>query len=292
MNSRVDHRPARRRLLLCLPGLAAATGIRAAAPRRRVSLGGTVTEIVFALGAGDQLVGVDQSSFHPEAASRLPKVGYYRGFSVEGVAALRPDLVLASDQAGPPRALAQLRQLGNEVITVPSAPKVEALLAAIDVIAQALEQVARGRELAGEVSAGVALAGRRSAAAPVRVLLLSSHTGKLQAAGRETAADALLALAGAANVFSSQSGYKAISAEAVAAMQPDVIVTTTLSLRSIGSLAEFVAQPGIAVTPAARNRRVVVMDDLLLLGFGPRLPQALRELQDGLSAGPALPRHS
>ena len=118
------------------------------------------------------------------------------------------------------------------------------------------------------------------------MLLFSSHTGKLQAAGRDTAANAVLALAGASNVFAGQTGYKAISAEAIAALKPDAIVTTTMSVRASGNVAAFAAQPGIAVTPAARNGRVIVIDDLLLLGFGPRLPEALRQLEAGLRTTP------
>ena len=81
---------ATRRLLLRLPLLAAPVAYAAPAPRL-VTLGGTVTEIVYALGAGDQVVGIDDSSFYPPAARRLPRVGYYRGFAVEGVVALGPD---------------------------------------------------------------------------------------------------------------------------------------------------------------------------------------------------------
>ena len=279
------------RLLLRLPLLAAPVAYAAPA-RRLVTLGGTVTELVYALGAGDQVVGIDDSSFYPPAARRRPRVGYYRGFAVEGVVALGPDLVFASDQAGPPHALAQLRQLGKTVVIVPSSPTVEALTQAIDVVAQALHLAPRGRELAAEVREGVARARKRAASASAtRVLLLSSHTGRLQAAGRETTGNAMIELAGATNVFARQNGYSEISAEAVAALRPDAIVTTTMSLRAFADVAAFAAQPGISVTPAARNRRIVVIDDLLLLGFGPRVPEALRQLQDGLQSRPHALHH-
>lgn len=274
-----------RRQALSLALLLVAPRVQGQAPPRRiVCLGGTVTEIVFALGSGDRVVGVDDSSFYPPAAAKLARVGYYRSFAVEGVASLAPDLILASDHAGPPHALAQLRQLGFRIVTVPSAPVVDRLVDAVGVIAAELGTAAQGTALAGAIRDGVAQAVRRHAGtSQPRVLLLSSHTGRLQAAGRETAADAILTLAGAHNVFDGQNGYKAISAETVAALKPDAIVTTTMTLRALGSVAAFAAQPGIAVTPAARNGRVVVMDDLLLLGFGPRLPEALQRLQDGLA---------
>lgn len=267
-------------LLAAAPALAAD-----ALPRRVVCLGGTVTEIVYALGCGDRVVGVDDSSVFPPAATRLPRVGYYRSFAVEGVASLAPDLVIASTHAGPPHAFAQLRQLGVPVVSVPSDPLVDSLVKAVATVADTFGVAERGERLVADIHDGIALAERRRPSGPpARVLLLSSHTGRLQAAGRETAADAMLALAGARNVFDAQSGYKAISPETVAALKPDAIVTTRMTLRALGSLEAFAAQPGIAVTPAARSGRIVVMDDLLLLGFGPRLPDALHRLQDGLAS--------
>ncbi|WP_420995304.1 heme/hemin ABC transporter substrate-binding protein [Cupriavidus sp. 30B13] len=264
--------------LLCAAGIA-----QAAPPARVVGLGGAVTEIVYALDADKALVGADASSIYPAAAAKLPKVGYYRTVSVEGLASLKPDLVLASDQAGPPQALDQIRKLGVKVVMLPSAPTVEALDQRIQGVAAALEIPERGRALVSRLHAE--LRDIRPVSPPARVLIVSSHTGKMQAVGNDTAGHAMLRLAGATNVLADQSGFKPFSAEAAAALKPDVIVTTTMSVSASGGADAFLAQAGLNATPAARNRRLVVMDDLLLLGFGPRLPEALRLLQAGLTAG-------
>ncbi|ARN23884.1 hemin ABC transporter substrate-binding protein [Piscinibacter gummiphilus] len=270
-----------RRAVLAAALALSAVGAQAAPAKRIVSLGGVVTEIVFALGAGDRVVGVDDSSIYPAAAHKLPKVGYYRGFSIEGVASLNPDVVLASDQAGPPEALEQLRRLGKTVVMLPSVPTVDALAARIDGVASALGEKAAGDQLVARIREQVAAATKSPGGQ--NVLLVSSRAGKLEGAGRETAADAVLRLAGARNVLAGERGYKALSAEGAVSLKPEVIVTTTMSVGAAGGLDAFLAQPGIAVTPAAKARRVVVMDDLLLLGFGPRLPEALKVLQDGLA---------
>ena len=252
-----------------------------AAPARVVGLGGAITEIVYALDAGERLVGADASSVYPQATSKLPKVGYYRSFSIEGVASLKPDLILASDQSGPPQALEQLRKLGSQVVLLPAEPTLDALDQRIMGVAQALGIKERGTALVQRIHAE--LQALRSSATHPRVLLVSSHTGKLEGAGGDTAAAAMLQLIGAVNVLEHQRGYKPLSAEAAAALRPDAIVTSQMSVSASGSIAAFLAQPGLAVTPAAKSRRVIVMEDLLLLGFGPRLPEALRQLQAGIA---------
>lgn len=256
----------------------------AAAPQRVVSLGGSVTEIVYALGAQRQLVGVDQSSLYPPAARNLPQVGYFRSFAVEGVLSLRPELVLASEQAGPPHALTQLRTAGVTVQTVASQPSVWALQQAIDTVAGALALDTAGQHRARALQQRLTEAARpvASEGPPPRVLILSSHTGRLQAAGQGSAPDALLTLAGGVNALPTLRGYKAVSAEAVAAARPDAILTSKLSITAAGSLRAFAGQSGIATTAAGQARRIVVLDDLLLLGFGPRLPQALAQVRAGL----------
>ncbi|MDR3428377.1 MULTISPECIES: heme/hemin ABC transporter substrate-binding protein [Silvimonas] len=266
-------------LLLSLTTLVAQA---ASAPQRVVSLGGPLTEIIYALNAGDRLVGVDASSLYPAAATKLPQVGYYRAFSVEGVAALNPDLILATDQAGPPQAISQLRSLGKRVIVLPSAPTLEALEQRVQGVSAALGLRDDGGKMVAQIRQQIAQLDIKPSG--IRTLLVMNRTGKLEGAGTDTTADAMLKLAGARNVLASQKGYKPLSAEAAIVLAPQAIVTTTMSLNTSGGLDAFLALPGIAGTPAAKARRVVVIDDLLLLGFGPRLAEGLATLKTGLTA--------
>lgn len=263
-------------VLALLPAVAGA-----AALQRVVALGGAITEIVYALEAQAQLVGVDQSSSYPRSATLLPQVGYYRNFSVEGVAGLKPTLVLASDQAGPPEAFNSLQQLGPRVVVLPSAATIDALEQRIRGVAAELAANDRGEQLIAAIRASLTAA--PPAKAP-RVLLLMGRDSHLQGAGKNTAADAMLQLAGAENVLAAQQGYKPVSPEALVALAPEVIITTRMTIDSVGGEDELLAAPGITLTPAARQGRIAIMDDLLLLGFGPRLPQALNELRAGLAA--------
>ncbi|AZN35206.1 heme/hemin ABC transporter substrate-binding protein [Iodobacter ciconiae] len=249
--------------------------VLAAAPKKIVTLGGSLTEIVYALNAEAHLVAVDQSSIYPPAASKLPKVGYYRAFSVEGVLSQKPDLILASDQAGPPEALAKLQRTGVPVIVLPSAPNLAALEKRISGIASVLQEEEKGKSMIANLKREVTPA----PASHTRALLLISRSGSPEGAGNETTADAILKLAGLRNVLAKQNGYKPLSMESIAALQPDVIVLSTMSIQNLGGMEKVLAMPGLAQTPAAKNKKIVVMDDLLLLGFGPRLPEALQQLK-------------
>lgn len=246
-----------------------------------VSLGGGITEIVYALGAGDRLIGVDVSSVYPKETADLPRVGYYRDIPVEGIAALRPSLVLASDQSGPDGALERLRSFGLHVEVLPDQPDLPALKQRIAQAATALGCEEQGRALLQKLQVDLDQWTRSEAIiqpAP-RALSLMSHTGALLMAGAHTAADATLALAGFHNVMSDQQGYKPVTAEAALASSPDVVVTTELTVQALGGMDRMLAQPALAGMPAVRSGRVLVMADDLYLTFGPRLPQAVAMLR-------------
>lgn len=264
--------------LAVVAGWMLVAGAQAAPPARVVTLGGSVTEIVYGLGQGERLVGDDQSSLYPEAATRLPRVGYYRAVPVEGVLALQPDLVLASEQAGPAETLKRLGDVGVRVVSVPDAPSVASLNARIRAVAAALEVAPAGEQMVADVARELV----RAEAVPAtraRALLLINRTGTPQGAGHDTAAAEVMRLAGLANVLDAQQGYKPLSPEAIGALAPDLIIVTRASLQASGGLEGFARLPGIAVTQAAAKQRIIVMDDLLILGLGPRLPQALMQLK-------------
>lgn len=252
-------------------------------PLRIVTLGGPICETVFSLGAGERVVGADQSSLYPEAATRLPQVGYYRQFSAEGVLGLRPDLVLASSEAGPAAALEHLRGAGIRVEPVPAAHDLDDARANIDRIAAIVGAdptpllAALERDLAG-----VDALRARTTSRPRVLFVYARGPGHLLIGGRGTPASEVLRLAAADNAGDALEGMKPWSAEAVVAAAPDAIVLPTRGLASLGGEGGLLAMPGLAETPAGRARRIVAVDDLELLGFGPRIGRGLRALLLGL----------
>ena len=273
---------------------ASAMSPTAASPARRiVSVGGALTETLYALGAQGDLVGVDTTSLYPEVARSLPSVGYARSLSAEGVLSLRPTLVVASEEAGPPAVLRQLDAARVPLVVLDGDHRFEGVLARTQRLAELSSRSDAGRVLTGRLQAEwqstreqvsrLAPTGKNT----LRVLFVLSHsTGQARVAGRDSGADAMIRYANGINALGDAkdgfTGYKPLTPEASIVAAPDVILVTDQGLAAAGGIDGLLRLPGLAQTPAGRSRRVVSIDVLLLLGFGPRLPQATLALAQAL----------
>jgi iron complex transport system substrate-binding protein len=262
----------------------------AANERRIVSVGGALTEIAFGLHADADLVGVDTTSLYPQVAHKLPSVGYARSLSLEGVLALAPTLVIATEDAGPAVVLRQLSASGVAVSVLAANHRFEGLL----------ERVKRVGELTGRVAQATAMqkvlqqewrlvrsqiAQRTSphTSKPVRVLFVLAHTpNQIMVAGANTSAQAMLDYVGASNAIHGFLGYKPLTPEAVIAAQPDIVLLTDQGLKAAGGADGILKLPGLEQTAAGRHRRVISLEAMLLLGFGPRLPAAVSALDTAI----------
>ena len=251
--------------------------------RRIVSAGGSVTEIVYALGQEDRLVARDSTSTYPEAARELPDIGYVRRLSPEGLISVDPDLILLEDGAGPPEALEVIRKTEIPVVTVPMGYDRQAVLAKIAAVAGALGMPDEGARLADRIAGEIDAATADVTGPGQRVLfVLSVQDGRLLAAGQNTAADGISRLAGAQNAVTGFEGYKPLSDEAVLSAAPDAILLMEARGDADVAQAELLAHPAIAATPAGKRAAVIRMDGMLLLGFSVRTGQAVTELAAGL----------
>lgn len=280
-----------RRTCLAAPLLATSLGAAWAQPgpaRRVVAIGGAITETIYALGAQNELVGVDTTSLFPTEATRLPSVGYERALSAEGLLSLKPTLVLANGEAGPPTVLRQLQAAGVPLVTLDAEHRAEQVLARTRRVAELLGRDAAGQALATQLqqswqAALARVATLRGSNEGPRVLFVLSHAmNQVRIGGRDTAADAMIRYAGARNALAEVQGYKPLTPEAAIAAAPDIILGTDQGLTAAGGVDGLLAAPGLAATPAGRARRVVSMEALLMLGFGPRLPQAVLQLAERL----------
>jgi len=259
--------------------VASALALRAA-PTHVVSLGGDVTEIAFALGKGDTVAAVDVTSMYPEAALKLPKVGYVRALSAEGILAMKPDLILASGDAGPAEAIAQLKAAGIPIVTLPKDHTLAGIQSKILAVADALDAKPEGEKLAAtfEAQRKEVEAVTKTAKPIAAVYIMGRQDGTLVGAGKGTAADAMLSAAGLTNIFASAEGYKPVSSEVLVAEAPEVIVTGARTVQAFGGLDKLKANPALIATAAVKNDHVLVYDDMYLLGLGPRAAQAANEL--------------
>lgn len=275
--------------LLLAGGLAAAAApvtdakgrsVEIADRSRVVSIGGTVTEILYALGVEAAIVAVDTTSLYPPTAMKdHPNVGYMRALSAEGVLSTGATLILASEAAGPPEVADLLAGSSVPLVFVDDTPAPEAVTGRIRFLAEAMGVPERGTALAAKVDDGFArlAEARAKVKAPAKVLfILAVRDGHPLVAGSGTAADAIIGLAGAENIAAGFEGYKAMGDEAIVEAQPDVV----LMMRNGDHQpdAGLLDSPAFAATPAGRDKRLVVMDGQSLLGFGPRTPEVALEL--------------
>lgn len=248
---------------------------------RVVAIGGSVTEIVFALGEQDRLIARDTTSVHPEEAEALPDVGYIRALSPEGVLSVDPDLILMLEGSGPQETVEVLKKSGVAIADVPERFSAEGILDKVRAVGAALDVEPAAEALANRLEADLKAARQEadSRAAGVRVLfILSTKGGRILASGRDTAADGILKLAGADNAVAGFTGYKQLSDEAILSAAPDVVLMMDRTGDHASGADELFSHPALAQTPAGRNNRLIRMQGQYLLGFGPRTAEAIREL--------------
>ena len=264
------------KVLLAASTLLAAPLLHAA--EKLVTIGGDVTEIVYALGAGNELVARDSTSLRPKAVLALPDVGYMRQLNTEGILSMHPSMVLSSELAEPSLVLQQLSQNGVKVVRVPGTPSINTVPEKIEVIAAALNRQAEGKKLITTYRSQLSTI--RHDALPVKMLFVMSHGGmSSMAAGQNTAADAMITSVGAKNAMQGFSRYRPLSQEGVIASAPDILLLTADGVKTLGGLDQVWKLPGVAMTPAGTNKRVLVLDDMSLLGFGLQTPAVMAQLR-------------
>jgi len=252
-------------------------------PSRIVCIGGALTEIIYALGAESCLVGVDTSSTFPSQALSLPQVGYARNLSAEGILALAPTQVLVTEDAGPATVLRQVTAAGVPVELLDSAHSFEGLLQRITLLGRMLACETQSFTLIDQLNNDwkqiQSLPVSSDAVLP-RVLFLFAHSAnRLMAAGAQTGAHAMIEYAGAINAATQFTGYKPISPESLVQSCPDILLFTEHGLHALGDLSTVMKLQGVSQTRAGKDQRIAVMDVSLLLGFGPRMPEAVRRLR-------------
>lgn len=237
---------------------------------RIISAGSAVTELVLALGAEKQLVGIDVTSRFPQSEN-LPQIGYHRNLSAEGLLALEPTTLIGSDEMGPDNAISQLRSAGVDVEIVNTEANVEGLLKRIDQIAKITHTEDQSEQIKAKVNQKIAALkeNQRPSNETKKVLFLLLHEGRnANVAGGETSPNTIIELAGGINpAAKSLTSYKPLSMESLVEMQPDVILVSGRSYQKMGGAdAILKSLPMLAATPAGMNKQIIPVNGSALVG--------------------------
>ena len=248
--------------------------------KRIASAGGDITEILFEFGVGDKVVASDTTSIFPEAVNGLPRIGYVRELSAEGVLATGADLLIGSYDMGPPAVMDNLEAAGMRVEYAPDGDGAGRYADKVNFIADVLDMPERGAELIAAYNAELDRIAKRAAAlaaAPRVLLLLSVRDGSPIAAGIDTTGNDIIEISGGRNM-ATFAGWKPMNSEAIIAAAPDIIVMSTLHVERLGGVEVIMGREDIAATPAGANQNYVMLSPQMMLQFGPRAPIAMNDL--------------
>lgn len=252
---------------------------------RIVSIGAAVTETIYALDAADKLIAVDESSIYPDETADLTKVSFTRNLSAEGILSTSPSLILASGSAGPETTIKQIRSTRVPLLKLTDDETVAGAFERIEQLGQILDREGKADEIIEDLKKELDKAHivrNELSHRPTVLFIYARGPHNLMVAGNKTSAKTIIELAGGVNAFDDFDKYKPLTSEAVVTVNPDVILMMDSGLQSLGGEQGILDAPGIELTDAAKNQRIYSMDGSYLLGFGPRLGQAVLDLMEFL----------
>ena len=247
-----------------------------------VVLANGVAEIVDALGGHKLLAGRDISSTEKTLAD-VPIVTSGHQINSEKVVALKPDLVIIDASSGPKAAIDQIKVAGINVVQIPESWTLADIEPKVSAVANAIGAQKAGQQLVAAMNASL-LQSKISTPSRVAFLYLRGTSSIYLIGGPGSGADSLITAIGATDVGAKSlpHAFNTLTAEALVAAKPDVILVMSKGLESVGGVAGLVKLPGIAQTSAGKNARIIDVDDSLLLSFGPRTPSLVTALSKAL----------
>ena len=249
-----------------------------------VALANGAGEIISAMGFKSILIGRDIASTDADL-TKVPIVTSGHQVIAEKIIALTPDLVIIDKSTGPQSALDALAVAGIRVVKTPEAWTLSDLPAKVGAIADAIGAPASGSALSAAMNSSLSTLGTAERKSRVVFLYLRGGSSIYLIGGKGSGADSLITAIGAQDVGAATlaNPFNAMTSELIASLNPDVILVMSQGLQSVGGLKGLVELPGIAQTDAGKNKRVIAVDDSLLLSFGPRTPDLLSKLSAAMA---------
>lgn len=239
--------------------------------------------MIFALGGGDKIVGVDLSSTYPPEIKKLPTVGYHRLLSTEGIISLNPTVVFHDGNIAPESVIPQLEKVGIPIKKFPSTPNIDSAKILMRMLGKEFGAEQKAEELCNKLDADLKKAEEKKKEYKTIPKVLIIHYGRANnnyfVMGRRGNQNMLIEMAGGVNAADS-SGFRLLSSESIANSQPDVILATDFGFDMQGSVEKFVELPGIGLTPAAKNHKIFRVEEHDMVYFGPRTGEIILMLMD------------
>jgi iron complex transport system substrate-binding protein len=249
---------------------------------RIVCVSKQLTELLFALGAGNKIVAVDLSSTYPPEATKLPTVGYHRMLSAEGITSLNPTVVLHDGNVAPEAVITQLKKVGVVLQEFKAEGTIEATEDLIRTLGRQFNAENRADSLCKKLEGDIKLAEQARSQYTSTPKIVIVHFGRVVnnylVMGRRGTATKILEWAGGVNGVEAIEGMKPITPELLAAAQPDIILATDFGFDRLGSVEKFKELPGIALTPAAKNNKIYRVEEHDLVYLGPRTGEIVMQM--------------
>jgi len=240
-----------------------------------VVAGGSLTEIMYYLGLQQKIVALDVTSSYPKEAKKLPSIGYVRALSTEGVLSLDPTLVIGENDMGPENVVEQIKRTNIDLRIIPETHSAEGIKSKVLCLGTIFDLNDKTKKKVNDelvpLIDDLEEIQKKNKKLKKRILLILSMQGTSPVvAGLGTAGDGFIKMTGASNVITEFEGWKPVSPESLILSNPDYILITSRGMRSFKSIDELVKQPALSLTNAAKNRNVIDINGMAMLGFGPR----------------------
>jgi len=256
---------------------------------RIVCVSKQLTEIVFALGANDKLVGVDLSSTYPKEAQKLTNVGYHRMLSAEGIISLRPSLVIHNGGIGPEEVVKQLEKVGIPLKAYPDTKTIAEVKDLFRQVGKDFNAEKKAEELCEKLDQDMGSIQEKAAKYKDKPKVVIIHFGRVVnnylVVGQKSNATQMLQWAGAVNAIDAGEGMKPINPEMIAKANPDVILATDFGFDRMGGLEKFKSLAGIALTNAGKNNKIYRIEEHDLIYLGPRTGENVLKLMKLIHEG-------
>ena len=252
--------------------------------RRVVSVSKQINEFIYAIGGEHDLVAVDLTSIYPPEIRKLPTVGYHRALSAEGIISMKPTVFLTDGNVGPEAVLDQLKKVGIPITLMRPGGTVDSAQMLLTQLGEFFHREQAADSVLAQWKAGMnqLWADTASWSGESRPRVMIIHFGQIAnnylAIKSGSIPDRLIHWAGGQNAIDSVGGMLRLTPELIARAAPDIIIATDVGFDRFGSAEKFATLPGVALTPAGRNKRIYRINEQKIMYYGPRTPAAVREL--------------